>query len=63
MVFKAVTMGRDTIPTLFLGPKNSLISLVSRRYYESFRSETPDIVAKNNISNEASTNATSLGGL
>ena len=67
MVFKAVTMGRETIPTIFLGPNNSRISLYSRKFYESYRSEAQNI-AKNNSSNQVSTNSSettdsSLGGL
>ncbi len=63
MAFKAVTMGRETMPTLFLGPNNSQISLFSRRIYESIHSLFSNIA--NNTSNQISTNTsdTSLGGL
>ncbi|MGA2141044.1 MAG: M23 family metallopeptidase [Brevinematales bacterium] len=64
MVFKAVTMGRQTVPTLFLGPNDSQISLISRRYYEAFHSVTQ--VAKNSITNNSTNSAdtdANLGGL
>ncbi len=52
MVFRATEMGRDTIPTYFLGPNNAAISLYRKRFYYSYRFDQSNTASSGLLTNQ-----------